>query len=269
MSSLSGVGTLRLDLNASSTAISDAGGKAINGGFTGGIVHNVSVVTSAVIVASVYLEGAYNGSDLNTSLNSSIPLTQPYAINGHSGGTATAIPVNAVDWVLVELREAGSAATALASTKVGSAAGLLMSDGSIKATDGTSNLTVSLSGNSGADFYVVIYHRNHLPIMSANAISQSSGVYTIDFTSVAANTHQGTTALSTLASGKFAMPAGDADGDGDVDASDLTIWRTQNGVAFIYNTTNGDFNLDGAINAVDRNGFQKKNVSKSSQVPTT
>ncbi|GAB5526555.1 MAG: hypothetical protein Roseis2KO_44270 [Roseivirga sp.] len=231
---------------------------------------NISFTTlpnMANVAATVFLEGAYNGVDLSKHINGSIPLTQPYAINGHTGGTAGSIPANAVDWVLVELREAASAAAALSTTKVGSAAGFLMNDGTIKATDGNSNLTVSLSGNTGSDFFVVIYHRNHLPVMSANAISESSSAYTVDFTSTSANTYQGTASLASLSGSKFGMLAGDADGDGDVDATDLTTWRNQNGITFSYNNTNGDFNLDGVINAVDRNHFQQKNTSKTSQVP--
>ncbi len=228
------------------------------------------VPTSAVLAITVFIEGAYNGTDLNTTLNASIPATQPYSINGHSAGETTgSIPAGAVDWVLVELREAASAAAALKSTRVGSAAGFLMNNGSIKATDGTSDLTVSLSGNTGSEFFVVVYHRNHLSIMSASAIADNGGTYSIDFTTASANTYQSTTALTTLSTGKFAMSAGDADGDGDVDATDLTTWRTQNGGTFTYNSTNGDFNLDGVINAVDRNGFQQKNESKTSKVPTT
>lgn len=268
VNNLSGNDTVSIDLNASSTGIADTGGKAIASGFTSGSIHTVLIVTSATMDITVYLEGAYNGTDLSTTINSNIPLNQPYTNNGHSGGTAITIPAGAVDWVLVELREAASAATALASTKKGSAAGFLMSDGNIKAVDGTSNLNISLTGNTGASFYVVIYHRNHLPVMSANAISQSSGVYSIDFTSASANTHLGTAGLATLSGSKFGMLAGDVDGDGDVDGTDLTTWRSQNGAAFVYNTTNGDLNLDGVINAVDRNAFQKKNNSKTSGVPT-
>ncbi len=230
----------------------------------------VSAPTSATVAATAFIEGAYNGTDLNTTLNASVPTSQPYSINGHSAGeSAGSIPAGAVDWVLVELREAGSAAAALSATRVGSAAGFLMNDGSIKAIDGTSNLTVALSGNTGSDFFVVVYHRNHLPIMSASAISESSSVYTIDFTGTSDNTYQGTAGLASLSGSKFGMLAGDADGDGDVDATDLTTWRSQNGITFSYNTTNGDFNLDGVINAVDRNDFQQKNNAKSSQVPTT
>lgn len=226
--------------------------------------------STATVAATAFIEGAYNGTNLNTTLNTSIPTAQPYSTNGHVGAeTVGSIPANAVDWVLVELREASSAAAALSSTRVGSAAGFLMNDGTIKATDGTSNLTVSLSGNSGADFYVVIYHRNHLPIMSANAISESSSVYTIDFTSASANTHQGTTGLASLSGGKFAMIAGDANGDGSVNATDITLWKVENGDAFSYSITSSDFNLDGEINAIDLNDFQKKNESKSSQVPNS
>ncbi len=230
-----------------------------------------SAPSSVTVAATVFLEGAYNGTNLNTSLNTSIPANQPYAINGHNGGeNAGTIPANAVDWVLVELREAGSAATALSSTKVGSAAGFLLEDGTIKATDGSGNLTISLDGNSGSDFFVVVYHRNHLAIMSASAVSDNgSGIYEIDFTTLSGNTYQTTSALTTLATGKFAMPAGDADGDGDVDATDLATWQNQNGKTFTYNSTNGDFNLDGEVNAVDRNDFQQKNSTKTSQVPTT
>ncbi|MCE7996122.1 MAG: hypothetical protein HEP71_29350 [Roseivirga sp.] len=221
----------------------------------------VALPSTATVAATALLEGAYNGATLNTTLNGSIPTSQPYSTNGHSGGeTAGSVPAGAVDWVLVELREAASAATALASTKVGSVAGFLMSDGSIKATDGTSDLTVSLSGNTGSDFFVVVYHRNHLPVMSASSQS-ATGTITIDFTSAAAAAYQGASAVSALSGGKFGMIAGDADGDGDVDQTDLTTWRSQNGNAFGYNTTNSDFNLDGVINAIDRNEFQQKNTS--------
>lgn len=232
-----------------------------------------SAPTSATVAAKAFLEGAFNGTGLNTTLNGSIPTAQPYgsaAFNNHPGTESASAPAGAVDWILVELREAASAASALNSTKVGSAAGFLMSDGSIKATDGSSNLTVSLSGNIGASFYVVIYHRNHLPIMSASAISESGSLYTIDFTSASANTYQTTTALASLSGGRFGLPAGDTDGDGDVDATDLTTWRSNNGGTFSYSGSGiADFNLDGVINAIDRNGFHQKNTSKTRQVPTT
>ncbi len=224
---------------------------------------------SATVDATVLLEAAYNGTGMSTRINDHIPLAQPYTNNGHTGGTASTIPVGVVDWVLVELREAASAATATNATKVGSAAGFLMSDGSIKATDGTSDLIIALSGNTGGAFYMVVYHRNHLPIMSASAIAESEGKHTVDFTSSSTATYQNAAALKALTGGRYGMIAGDADADADVDASDLTLWRTHNGRPYDY-STNGtaDLNLDGKINAVDRNGYQKRNNNRTSQVPT-
>ncbi|WP_222843464.1 hypothetical protein, partial [Roseivirga misakiensis] len=191
--------------------------------------------SSLQIAATVFLEGAYNGTNLNTAINSSIPAQQPYnGVNSHSQTTSVSIPANAVDWVLVELREASTAATATNATRKGSTAGFLMNDGTIKATDGTSNLTINLTGNTGTAYYVVIYHRNHLPIMSAAAIDGSGGTLTIDFTSNSANTYQTTTALASLSNNKFGMPSGDVNQDGNINSTDLSTWRTNNGAVYSY-----------------------------------
>ncbi|OEK07187.1 choice-of-anchor D domain-containing protein [Roseivirga misakiensis] len=229
-----------------------------------------SVPASVTVAATVFLEGAYNGTNLNTAINSSIPAQQPYnGVNSHSQTTSVSIPASAVDWVLVELREASTAATATNATRKGSTAGFLMNDGTIKATDGTSNLTINLTGNTGTDYYVVIYHRNHLPIMSAIAIDGSGGTLTIDFTSNSANTYQTTTALASLTNNKFGMPSGDVNQDGSINSTDLSTWRTNNGAAYSYSGNgSSDFNLDGEINAVDRNDFQQKNTSKTRRVPS-
>lgn len=210
----------------------------------------------------VFLEGSLDVTTMITTLraNNSLPTVQPYS--NATSETSSSIPATAVDWIEIELRT-GTAAN----TKVGTnRAGILKSDGTVVDKDGNA---FTMSQADGTAYYIVIHHRNHLSIMSASAVSLSSGAYTIDFTSASATTHQGTTGLASLSGGKFGMLAGDADGDGDVDATDLTTWRAQNGDPFIYNSTNADFNLDGEINAVDRNDFQQKNNMKSSQVPTT
>ena len=49
MESVTGQGTLRLDLNASGTGIKDAAGNAISGGFTGGQTYTVDLVAPTVI----------------------------------------------------------------------------------------------------------------------------------------------------------------------------------------------------------------------------
>lgn len=231
----------------------------------------ITTPSVATVAATVFLEGAFNGTALNTGIQSSIPASQPYSgsvYNNHALTENASAPAQAVDWVLVELREASSAADAVNTTKVGSAAGFLLSNGTIKSTDGVSDLSISLTGNTGSAFYVVIYHRNHLPIMSALPVSPASSIYTIDFTSSSAITYQNTTALVSLPGGKFGMAAGDTNGDGLINATDLSTWQTHNGAVFSYGSNGAvDFNLDGVINAVDRNGFHQKNTSKTRQVP--
>ena len=234
-----------------------------------------SAPSSVTVAVTAILEGAWNGSNaMNTHLEEGglIPTADPYdGLNGHDADATPAvasIPDGVVDWVLVELREADLIADADDGSRVGSAAGFLMEDGSIVATNGSSNLSISLSGNSGADFYVVVYHRNHLPIMSLNEVTESSGVYTIDLSS-SANVYESANAVSTLAgSSKVGMHAGNTDDDSDIDNDDLATWRSNNGAAYSYSTNgDADFNLDGVINAVDRNEFHQKNTAKTRQLP--
>ena len=238
-------------------------------------VGGASAPSSATVAVTAILEGAWNGSNaMNTHLEEGglIPTADPYdGLNGHDADATPAvasIPDGVVDWVLVELREADLIADADDGSRVGSAAGFLMEDGSIVATNGSSNLSISLSGNSGADFYVVVYHRNHLPIMSLNEVTESSGVYTIDLSS-SANVYESANAVSTLAgSSKVGMHAGNTDDDSDIDNDDLATWRNNNGATYSYSTNgDADFNLDGVINAVDRNEFHQKNTTKTRQLP--
>lgn len=236
----------------------------------------VTVPSSVKVAAKVILEGAWNNvSAMNTILKEGdlVSKDAPYnGVNSHAGSESVineaAVPDGAVDWVLVELREAANADAATNLTRKGSAAGFLMNTGEIKATNGVDDLTVTLSNNAGTDYFVVIYHRNHLPIMSASAVPGGSGTLTIDFRENSNNTHKTTDALVSLVGSKFGMPAGDIDQDGDIDAADLSTWRSNNGVAFSYAVSGkADFNLDGVINAVDRNEFHQKNLTKIRRVP--
>lgn len=231
---------------------------------------------SIKVAAKVILEGAWNNATaMNTTLEDGdlVSKEAPYnGVNLHIGSESVAseaaVPDGAVDWVLVELREADNADAATDAKRKGSAAGFLMSSGEVKATNGVDDLTVSLSDNSGTDYFVVIYHRNHLPIMSASAVPGSSGTLTIDFTEISGNTHKTTDALVSLTGSKFGMPAGDLDQDGNINGTDLSTWRSNNGVGFSYTGSGkADFNLDGVINAVDRNEFHQKNLAKIRRVP--
>jgi len=70
-----------------------------------------------------------------------------------------------VDWVLVELRT-GTATT----TKVASRAALLRNDGLILDTNGLNFVEFTDINESITSCYIVVHHRNHLPVMSASAV---------------------------------------------------------------------------------------------------
>ncbi|MCP5064843.1 MAG: hypothetical protein GY936_20680 [Ignavibacteriae bacterium] len=125
-------------------------------------------VLSQQIDIKVYLEGGYNSGALSTALNdnNALPFTQPYNIepwNYNGTENVAEIPQNIVDWVLVKLRTSKT-------EQVGdlSRAGFLRQDGKIVDLDGTSNL--DFAGLTTNDYYVAVYHRNHLPVMSATKI---------------------------------------------------------------------------------------------------
>ncbi len=74
-----------------------------------------------------------------------------------------------VDWVVVELRT-GTAA----STKIERQAALVLSDGNIVSFE---DQTIAPNFNNidpGQAYYVVIYHRNHFPVMTASAPSSTT-----------------------------------------------------------------------------------------------
>ena len=119
---------------------------------------------------TVFLEGPYSGANMNTAIAGSVPNNQPFNTDPWSyPGTETAsitVGSDIVDWVLVELRTGDTPSTA--TTVVETKAALLKSDGTIVDADGFTNLNFDVPSG---DYYIVIYHRNHLPIMTPTAIS--------------------------------------------------------------------------------------------------
>ncbi len=229
----------------------------------------IRLITKSYVNTKIFLQGSYTGSGtMTTTLNSSgkLPFHHPYndtlGIWDYPGSERVYnMPADIVDWVLVELRT-GTAAN----TIVGSRAALLKSNGSIVDLDGSSQVKFNriVPGN----YYIVIRHRNHLPIMSANPVNLSftnSSLY--DF-STAQTQAYGTEPMANLGSSVFGMIAGDANGDGSINATDLnTYWIPQNGTMYDYQSKTADFNLDATVNATDLNTYWIPENGKATQVP--
>ncbi len=216
--------------------------------------------------AKAMLEGPYDstGSSMSTYLgdNDLLPLSQPF--NGgdwnYSGSESVAtIPSGVVDWVLLRLRSESNAESLTASR-----AAFLKSDGSIVDTNGVS--AVSFPGIAHGDYYICVYHRNHLGIMSANKVTLNSSSALYDF-SLSGNAYGSSPTKQVGSSGPYCLRSGDGNSDGGVDALDKNlIWRDENGSVWSY-SKKGDFNLDGGIDALDLNLHWRPDNGVASQIP--
>ncbi len=215
----------------------------------------------------VFLEGAFTGTSMDTNLRQFIPLSQPFdnnpSANYYYEGTESVneMPLGVVDWLLIELRNAASASLATGETIVARQAALLTDNGRIVNTDGSSVLSFNHFVNQS--LFVVIYHRNHLPVMTANPLTESGGIYTYDFTTPAGQAY-GTDAQKNLGS-VYGMYAGDANCDNSINISDLAdFWLDETG---LQGYLNSDLNLDGQSNNIDKNDVWLPNEGKECQVP--
>jgi hypothetical protein len=210
----------------------------------------------------IILEGAYNGFNMFTMLNdqSLLPLSQPYNTapwNYYGPEQVSVIPADVVEWVLLEVRAETSFSTMLARR-----AAFLRRDGRIIDIDGSE--LVQFPGLPNGPYYIVVRHRNHLPVMSAIKIELTDSPPLYDFTTSQSKAY-GNSPMKTLTGGKFGLCSADGNGDGKVDFIDFRyVWRNQNGS---YGYLTGDFSLDGGVNIKDKNAFYRNNFGLISQVP--
>lgn len=134
---------------------------------------------------TVFLGGPYDASTekMSTALNDRnlIPLTEPYTALGYNYTTPSLAnitvannifnidPTNKViDWVVVEIRNAQNPEIIIASKPA-----LLKSNGEVVSLDGTTPVLKTFSPNN---YYIAIHHRNHLSVMTKNAVDISASV---------------------------------------------------------------------------------------------
>lgn len=221
---------------------------------------------------TLFLEGPFNGIDMDTWLTTNpdiaeqFPLSQPFNTapwNYAGDESTTLLPEDVVDWVLFEIRDASSPAEATSATIKARQTGLLLRDGTVVSPDGTSFLAVE---NLSIDhsMYLVIWHRNHLGIMSSIGSPIGSSHYYNFFDSDAAVYNGYLGGYKELAPDIWGMVAGDANGDGDIDNFDKAAWQAKAGKS-IY--TPDDLNLDGTVNNNDKNDLWYINRGDTSYVP--
>ncbi|MFD0963108.1 hemagglutinin protein [Pseudofulvibacter geojedonensis] len=186
-----------------------------------------------------------------------IPTTSPYSDGlTCNPNVFTVTGANAiVDWVFVELRDKNDNTSVLHGKSA-----LLQRDGDIVGVDGVSPLNFITSANN---YFVAIKHRNHLGIMSSNAIALSDTVTILNFTEANNQITYGNNAQTThgIPNGIIAMWSGNANSDNTVkylgsgndtnSIKDKVLSETGNTTNSNLYTSQGyhtaDVNLDGAV----------------------
>lgn len=260
---------VRKTVDAGSLTFEDAMGAFSGAGFESDPNNRIHWnINTSYLDAKICLEGPFNGTDMNTNLSglSDFPLSQPFnTAPWYYNGTESVVtvPTGVVDWVLVELRDAPSAADASGATAVKRMAALLKHNGSVVATDGYALPDIFLTIMD--DLYLIIQHRNHLGVMSDKPLWKTNDTFNYDFTTGLLKAYGYGLGYKKLTDGPAVMVAGDANTDGIILESDKTnVWAPQAGLdGYLYS----DFNLDGQVNNSDKNELWLQNVSKQSQVP--
>jgi hypothetical protein len=193
--------------------------RATDNGGTSANSNRVAVTTLTLSVnLRVFIQGATTNDSMQTSLRRGnlIPHLQPYGIspwNYAGADSASRLPDSTVDWVLVELRSDSA-------KQVARRAGLLKSTGAVTDTDGVSPLR--FPGVIEGNYFVVVYHRNHLAVMSRTALSLGAASSLFDFSTGQAQAF-GTLPM-TLVGTRWCMYAGDANADGQITTLDFSPW---------------------------------------------
>jgi PKD repeat protein len=228
----------------------------------------ITIPSQTVYVdVTAFLEGPYNGSVMSQGLTGFVPLNQPYNVapwNYTGTESVVSIPANAIDWVLIELRDAASAGGAGSATRIGRQAAFLRNDGRV----------VGLNGNPVLDFgaltvsnglYAILHHRNHVSVLSSVALSQTSGTYTYNFSTGAGQAYNGTAGHKQIAPGVWGMFGGDGNKDGSVNLLDESpTWEVTAGTKGYLGT---DYNLDSQSNNLDKDNVWAPNIGHGTQVP--
>ena len=223
------------------------------------------VQASFTLDLKVFLEGPFNGTDMNTTLNDHnlIPVNQPFNMlpwNYFGDENVPTIPnSDIVDWMMLELREtSGDATSALPGTIIDQQAVFLLKTGNIVDIDGFSfpEFDVTISAN----LYVVLWHRNHLGIMSAVPLTRTGNEYSYDFTSGEDQVYGSNLGHIEIATNIWGMIAADAIPDGIIDGTDKTnSWMIQAG---LYGYYASDMNMDVQTDNVDKNEVLINNMGK-------
>lgn len=198
--------------------------------------------------------GYLPGQKPKTLLGQTTEAGQPYnkspwnyaALEGSEMGSSQDYDDAIVDWVLVSIRT-----TPESSTTICQKSALLKSNGEIIFTE-----FFDCCERDETEFYIVIEHRNHLPIMTPTPVPLVDGTISFDFTQNQSYTRLLGSGQKEVLPNVFAMYAGNGDQDlapesaKDINSNDFSAWIENNGKHSGYYFQ--DFDLSGDVNVHDQ-----------------
>jgi hypothetical protein len=210
----------------------------------------------------VFLEGPFSSGQMNNELNSLglIPISHPFDTvpwSYYGSEKITTLHSDAVDWVLVEMMKKSPDTSSHFFDVKRRKSGLLLRDGSIRGLDGTSLLEMDSIMPS---FYLRIIHRNHIPLISNQPLTHSSGIYAWDFSASQNKTLDTINMLTEVQPGTWAMIAGDGNTNQQINNLDKNdFWLTEYGeTGYLLN----DYNLDGSVTEMDKDIYWNPNAGR-------
>ena len=191
----------------------------------------------------VFLQGPYENNSMSDELNKEnlIPLSQPYTGNpwNYDGEEhVNIVPKDVVDWILVELSDDTNR-----SKIIGRCAAFLKIDGKVTSLDGKTPIT--FENINGKNVYLIIHHRNHLPVMSRNKINLDN-IVNYDFT--LSEERAFGNSLIDLRDGIFGMISGDSDSNGEINNQDFKVVASE---LLKVGYKNADLDMNGVVNVLD------------------
>jgi hypothetical protein len=228
---------------------------------SGAVIPGVTTTNGNILIGSglahfqakCFLQGSYESGIMTTGLAGMLPLESPYP---SAPAIVQSLPNDMVDWMLLELRATTNGVTVASQS-------LFLHSNGFMTTPGYQ--FVLFSGIPPGQYYIVLGHRNHLPVMSSIAypVTGSGNFPLVDFTLTAAAYGTGSEVL--LNEGVYGLAAGDADGNGIINQADRnSVWFSQTG---LQGYMSADFDLDGKVLPNDLNEFWRPNLGKVSNVP--
>lgn len=244
----------RLDFTVGELAVSTlTNGNVLYQGF-----HQGDLLLAIKINPIFFLQGPFmspvTGGLMNDDLRTMLSTTSPYpdglmcdaSVFNVAGSDAI------VDWVLVEIRDASDRTIVIESRSA-----LLQRDGDVVDMDGTS--AVSFTSTAG-NYFVLLNHRNHLGILSANPIALS-GTMEVDLSADPSAVFGGTNAVQNI-NGVYAAFSGDFDGNGQVqnsDATEVLLLLGSSGYSL------ADMDMNGQVQITDINNVITPNTGRGEQ----